>query len=324
MTLNSVLNRLLGSAAAAVLALALAAPAAAVTIDEGLTPNVLNTVEDQDREAFIDVDGDGTLSVGDVFIGYVRIDDFLPSGDSADNQVYAVFSNQIIGFDGNMVILGATTTAGLTLQDITGDANTAGGMFAVYDSGSSMGNLITNPGAVATDLEGVINHILAEGTLRLVAGIDGATDDYFVVTLSSPFTPGMSTDLFAATPVSVTVGSFVGGLSILYNNTSFDYADDVLTVNPQTGMFVESELGIGNGAIRGAIGDGNEAIFTDASGYTNLNQCTVNGDNVICGFVTDADFFVRPLQVAEPGSVALMGIALLGLFGLRRRLTKNV
>lgn len=304
------------------LAMSVAGTANATTIAQGLVPDVLNTIEDQDRETFFDVDGSGTLSIGDVFVGFVRFDNFLPAGMGTDNQVYGVISNQIVGFDpgasgdGTLLELGTTTAAGLTLPEITGDVNTAGGMFAVYDTSGSYGDLISAPvGTGMADNTDLISNP-ANGTLRLVAGLV-ESDDYLWVDNGVAFGIGAATSQFAALPTSVTVGNFTGGLSFLYNNTKFDYSDSVITVDA-LGDIRTNTIGIGNGAIRGAVGDGNEDIFGNGSGYgTDFNQCTVEGVSVPCGFVTDADFFVNP-SIPVPAPISLFGAVLLGLGGMRR------
>jgi hypothetical protein len=293
--------------AAAVLALALAAPAGAVTVDAGLTPGVLNTIEDQDREAYID-NGDGVLGVGDVFIGFVRLDNFLPSGVDPDGTVYGVISNQIISVsgDGTIFNLGTTTMPGLTLPELTGDAETAGGMFAIYD-GIASADLIAN--APGGDIFSYIDYITT-GDLALVTGLVSG-DNYLMVDNNVGFPAGTPNGSFSTLPTSVTTGSFTGGLDVVFNGTTFDFADAVVTVDALGGLHT-TQVGIGNGSVRGAFGDGNEAAFTNAPGFL---QCTTGP----CGFVTDADFFVFPTAVPEPGSLALLGGALLGALGLRRR-----
>jgi hypothetical protein len=195
---------------AAALALAVAVPVGATDINGGLTSGVLNTIEDQDREAFID-NGDGVLGVGDVFVGFVRLDNFLPSGADPGDTVYGIISNQIIatnvGGDATIFSLGVTTVAGLTLAELTGDANATGGMFAIYD-GITAADLITNT-IGATTIFDYINYI-NDGTLRLVTGIV-SPDNYVMVDNGAGFPAGTSTALLGITPTSVTTGNFTGG-----------------------------------------------------------------------------------------------------------------
>ena len=251
---------------AALLALALAAPVGAVTINQGLKPG-FNTIEDQDRESYVDANSNGIIDVGDVFVGFVRLDDFIPSvgpGQSSNNQVYAVFSNQIIGTfgDATQIILGTTTVAGLTLADITGDPNAVGGMFAVYDSPVPYSdNLVQESAPGATSITDDNDFIVANGTLRLVAGL-GAADTYFFVD-NATLGLGAPTSALIGLPTSVTIGNFVGGLDVLYNNTAFNFNDTIITQD-QLGVLHTTQIGIGNGAIRGSEGDSQANRVHDA------------------------------------------------------------
>ena len=310
--------------AAIALSLGLATPAWSTTLDQGLTPGVLNTVEDQDREAYVDVDRNGLISVGDVLIGFVRIDNFLPAGVNANNGVYAVISNQILGADvtGTIISLGTTTTVGLRLEDLTGDLNAAGGMFAVYDRAAPFSTDLINA-TTGASISDEIDMITGEGILRLVAGLGQAGDTFLTVTITPGLPGALNTpnSFLATLPTSITFANYTGGMDFLFNNTAFQFADLVPTFDPITGL-QSNQLGIANGALRGGVGDGNESVWQNA-GVPGFTQCTLAGAPAICGPATDADFFVIPTQVPEPGSLALLGVSLLGLFGVRRKVAKS-
>lgn len=302
------------------LAMVFAGSVGATTINNGLQPG-FNTIEDQDRETFFDVDGDGTFSVGDVLAGWIRFDNFLPAsgaGTGTDNQVYAVVSTQVIGVSGDGDILfGATTAPGLTLQALTGDANATGGMAAVYD-GNYAADLVTTSAPGAVSIQDDVQYVVSNGTLRIVAGINDASD--FFTATNAPFAQiGQSTANFSALQTSITVGSYTGGLSVLYNNTKWTFNDTITTFDAADNAFKVNQVGIGNGAIRGFVGDSQAGVFANGAPY-GYDQCIdpSTGGNTPCGFVTDADFFVD-VSVPVPGTLGLFGAALIGLGVLRRR-----
>jgi len=170
-----------------------------------LVSGVNNTLEDQSREAFIDRNPlgdapDGVFGVGDVLVGFVRIDNKSPPPGATPNHMYAIFSQQITSFGifipGVIAVVNfsPTTAAGLTLSALTG-VGPASGIVALYDSVPVFPTdlIATSPGDLTgngtTNLFDYFKSIKDNGTLQLIAGFGGAAsqaDDYFKATVTDP------------------------------------------------------------------------------------------------------------------------------------------
>lgn len=289
--------------------------------DSYLTPNTLNSFEDNSREAFFDVDNSGDFSVGDVLVGFVRIENKTsPDAFSLGNTTYAIFSQQVADITASLVTFAPTTADGLTLADLGVTGAEANSMIALYTGNYATDIIVNSPGDLTTNgtvtLADYLAFITAGGDLELTAGIDASEDDFFAALMN--FVAPPTIDQIATSDTNDAIAIFGAALSILTNNTNFLFADDVCT--NFFGIAGCSDLTLVTGTVQGASNAAN-GFFRDGSELTNsvdvaYQQCDTTGG---CGFIDNVDINVHP--VPEPGSMILfgLGLAALGMYGRRAR-----
>lgn len=289
-----------------------------------------NSFEDQDREAFVDVNGNNTFDVGDVLLGFIRLDTHLPPVSGVgpiNNRIYAIFSQQVKSITGTSPTLTIefepTTAAGLTLSALTGVSTPTGSMVAVYSSFTPIMDLIVNSpgdltGNLTTNLFDYFKAIKDNMSLTVIAGFGSGpthTDDFFTATTSLTgaglTTPGGAAAI-PGIPTSITVANFTAGLTILLNNDPEVIYNELVqgklvSLGPPP-VFTLHDLVITNGAVRGASGVTNASQWGEVNpDVSYLNQG---------GFITDADFVVNVTVIPEPGTLAMVASAFSVLGGL--------
>lgn len=258
----------------------------------------LNQLSDNSAEELINVNGgtDTILEVGDRLRGIFRIDsvESLSGGGDAsllagsgNSQLSGIFDvtvvRKILQLNGNYTfIFGATASFAAEVN------NVAGAAVAFYDGG-----LVYDYNRIScgtTGQGGTCEANITNGSLLWVAGFGGdafwlatdvGTDDLSVVSA------GGSTQIF---------GGFNLGQQLLANYGTRQF-NDVVCTNTGTGAATTGLEFCGSGSILGATAGGVKTTPYDSF------------DNV--------DFTIS--VVPEPASIALTGLALLGLAATSRR-----
>ncbi|MCP5149216.1 MAG: PEP-CTERM sorting domain-containing protein [Chromatiales bacterium] len=344
----------LAAAMVACAALGAAAPSQAARLSANLAGG-FNTFDDRSREMVFD-NGDGVFSVGDVFVGLLKIDERTePSAAGIDDQeLYAVFSLQVES--AGAVVGGrrdvswtATTVAGLTLSDILGvplpAQDRAGDALGVVFSDVGLDFTINQePGVNFGDVDGsgqfdgldYIHELSTNGTMELVVGFlpdaDPEDDDFFTGNLTAGPLAALN-----VTTESTNIGTLEAGLSVLTNLTGRELLREVC--RPGSSEFPIGQVGapclnFGAGdskhdvTITGTLnGLANAAIRDDffANGALanpgDFSSVTRGGVTYnVYGVGDDVSF--RLAAVPEPATLAILGVSLLGL-GFGRRASRR-
>jgi hypothetical protein len=315
---------------------------------DSLVDNALNFYEDQNRESVFDINGNNKVDAGDVFVGYVRIDDRsspLP-GESVSNDVYGVFSLQVASITPTAIggstlyniVYAPTTVAGLKLSDLgvtNTDANSLAGVYG--DVGA---NYITaSPGDV--DGDGRLSILdftsaITANTLDMVVGLEESVDHWFASgTVNNLADPIGNLALLESLTIS---GGIPGGTIGFHGAMGITYAamgDEDCPPDPIPagtwcwGRLVDDnvefpatqhELTVQNGSISGA----SDLTFGAVPGNPYFSGAAAGGKGTLLGYnfyglSSNADFGLYPIHVPEPSLIALMGLGLLGLGVARRR-----
>lgn len=331
------MKKLKSMALAIGLAMAGAGTAQAVTLSNALVGGP-NDLIDESRETYVDANSNGLFDVGDVIFGYIRISDAQPKGAGGNNQIYGVFSQEIIASQpgsligptaGRNVFFGPTTVAGLTLSDLLGgDPNVSTtSIAAFYDKPAPYIDLVNNnPPGPPADMPGYIDYIRTNGTLRLVAGFNDPDDFLYSEISLGAFGAGIAVGApngpFVTALSSFTLASNFGAFSVQYQDALPYIFQDIVPVIGPLGL-VLAEVGISSGTTGGADGasvNPQPKNWLDAGGaYT---QCLYTGPDGVprdtnCGFTDKNNFTVN--VIPEPGTLALASVALLAAGGLARR-----
>jgi hypothetical protein len=309
-----------------------------------------NLFEDQDRDAIVDVNGNDALDVGDVFLGFARIDDHAaPAGSfgALGNRVYAVFTQQIAAIippggpgTGSRLIFEPTTVAGLTLADLIGMPTPANSFSATFDNVAPFPVDLINASPGDENGNGTVNmfdyiaeivanagpapqpsNIAGLRPGQATVGLTGPTallPDYLIATNTPTADALLAIGGLSALPtlgLGIQIATFTAGLEILVNNDPnvADYARVVAAT--ETVLIPDASDPSGFIRHEQAVVGG---TVVGAAGSVNQSEWShVHPDfgtaaNSPGGVVTNADFVVHPLLAEIPEPTAFL-VWLVGL-----------
>jgi len=267
-------------------------------------------LSDNSAEALIDVDGDGTVSVGDILFGILDIGDIQGTqigGVTAYNELTIIQANKILSFapvdsdfnpgngitaNSQGVFMGFYTAGALTAADtalfdwstgsILGGTYTFNTAFGATNDGKTLALVFEDSANNATRETTIQNglDIHTDGDARLLVTIDTATDAGDTVQVIAPINP-------------FTAPGLVGATNTSYAGSSF-FLDGTIAQQNWPALFFLQDITAGTGGFSTPSATTAWPIF----------------DNI--------DFTVTAQRVPEPAALALLGIGLLGM-GFARR-----
>jgi hypothetical protein len=294
------MNRFLkGALAAAIAGLTMVGTSAyAVPVSNAFTPGAVNEFSDDNAEIFIDRNGDGLINNGDWLIGVIAFTSFGPSGGPAGNY------NQLSGI------------YGVEVTSTTGVIGLACGNAALVSCSAFEFGAIPSLAAAVLAATG--------GTVAIADPVgDGTTIAILFEHDEHPGNPGaLPTPVIGGTTTSnfALAADGTQRLTIGLVGTNGDFFNGLGPSNLADSLLVAQGAGIGSISVDLTVTQQNFPGFNlgpDLTGRGTISR-PLAGSPFPIG--SDTTFFVPIERVPEPGTVSLLGLAMLALgFFTRRR-----